>query len=86
MNLTRQNGCYSKELFEHLDEIKFIYEDNYASVRYMKNYVLEVIEPAWIDKVAKKRFIGYLNDCYSKRDIYNLCWNTVQKAMKYIPA
>ena len=83
MNLTKKNGCYAKELFENLDEIKDLYDDNQISVSNMRATVLKIIEPAWINRVAKKRFISYLEDCYSKRQIYNLCWNTIQKAMKY---
>ena len=83
MNLTKVNGTYSKELYENMDEIKELVSDKSYSFASMKNCILEIIEPAWINKVAKKRFIGYLNNCTSKYEIYRLCSNTVQKAMKY---
>ena len=83
MNLTKVSGTYSKELYENMDEIKEIVSDKSYSFASMKNCILEIIEPAWIDKVAKKRFIGYLNNCKSKAEIYRLCSNTVRKAMQH---
>lgn len=83
MNLTKVNGCYAKELYENMDEIKEIVSDKTYSFVSMKDCILGIIEPAWINKVAKKRFIGYLNNCKSKYEIYRLCHNTVQKAMKH---
>ena len=85
MNITKVNGSYSKELFERRDEIKACSVSDYTTVEDMRELVLEIIEPAWINAVAKNRFIGYLNDCQTKKDIYRLCYNTVQKAMKYKP-
>ena len=83
MNLTKVNGTYSKELYENMEEIKDIVSDKSYSVASMKSCILGIIEPAWINKAAKKRFISYLNNCGSKYEIYRLCNNTVQKAMKY---
>ena len=83
MNLTRVNGTYSKELFENMNEIRKISFDSSASTRDMKEFVLQVIEPAWIDATAKKRFKSYLHDCSSKKEIYWLCANTINKAKGY---
>ena len=83
MNLTKVNGTYSKELYENMEEIKDIVSDRSYSTASMKSCILDIIEPAWINKIAKKRFIGYLNNCGSKNEIYRLCYNTVQKAMKH---
>lgn len=86
MNLTKVNGTYSKELLEHMSDIRKQSFSEYTSVDDLRAYVLEIIESAWINATAKKRFIGYLKSCESKKSIYWLCYNTVQKAMKYKPA
>ena len=83
MNLTKVNGCYAKELKNNLHNIKAIFSDGTKSYNYMKQYVLKVIEPAYINATAKKRFIEYLEGCAGKYEIYNLCYNTVRKAMNY---
>jgi hypothetical protein len=86
MNLTKVNGTYSKELLENINEIRKVSFDKNTSLEYMRNYILEVIEPAYIDATAKKRFIEYLENCDSKKSIYWLCYNTIQKAMKHKPS
>lgn len=83
MNITKVNGSYSKELFDHMNEIRACSFSEYTSTENMRDLVLEIIEPAWIGTVARTRFISYLNNCQSKKEIYWLCYNTVQKAMKY---
>ena len=83
MNLTRVNGTYSKELYRHMHDIRKCSFNEYTSVESMKELVLEIIEPAYIDAEAKKRFISYLESCETKKSIYWLCHNTIQKAMKY---
>lgn len=85
MNLTKVDGTYSKELFEHMTDIRKFSFSEYTSIESLRDYVLEIIEPAWINATAKKRFIKYLRGCESKKSIYWLCYNTVQKAMKYKP-
>lgn len=83
MNITKVNGAYAKELHEHIDEITSILEDDRLSVRAMKQAVLDIIEPAWIDAQAKPRFKSYLAGCETKWDVYSLCWNSIHKAMRY---
>lgn len=83
MNLTKVDGTYSKELYEHMNDIRRFSFSEYTSTENLRDYVLEIIEPAWINAAAKKRFIEYLEDCESKKSIYWLCHNTVQKAMKH---
>lgn len=86
MNITKVNGSYSKELFENINQIKSACYDRNYSLSSMKGLILDIIEPAFIGTVAKQRFMGYLSDCRSKNEVYKLCWNTIQKAMKYKPA
>jgi hypothetical protein len=83
MNLTRVNGTYARELLKHKDEIRKCSFNEYTSVASMRELVLEIIEPAYIDAEAKKRFISYLKSCETKKSIYWLCHNAIQKAMKY---
>ena len=85
MNLTKINGTYSKELSEHFNEIRKISFDSRQTVEDMREYVYAVIEPATIEAEAKTRFMDYLDACTSKKEIYWLCYNTIQKAMKYDP-
>ena len=83
MNLTKVNGTYSKELAVNMTEIRKSSFDSSVSTEDMRALILDIISPAWIEAIAKKRFIGYLNNCASKKDMYWLCYNTVQKAAKY---
>lgn len=82
MDLTKVNGCYSKELYKNLEDLKEDYSDVYTSTDYMRQRVLDIIAPAR-DTEAKKRFIGNLLACHSKRTIYNLCCSAVNNAMNY---
>ena len=86
MNLVKVDGTYAKELFDNMNEIRKTSFNDRVSTEEMKEYILSVIEPAKFNAVAKKRFIGYLNNCSTKKEIYWLCSNTVQKAMKYKPS
>ena len=86
MNITKVNGSYSKELLDNINQIKIACADNQYSLSGMKSLILDIIEPAFIGTVAKQRFINYLSTCRSKKEVYSLCWNTIQKAMKYKPA
>ena len=45
----------------------------------------DAAEVAHIEAEAKTRFMDYLDACTSKKEIYGLCHNTIQKAMKYDP-
>lgn len=85
MNLTKVNGTYSKELSEHFNEITKISFNSRQSVEDMREFVHAVIAPAYIEAEAKNRFMDYLDNCASKKEIYWLCYNTIQKAMKYDP-
>lgn len=83
MDLTKMHNCYAKWLCMCLDDLKEYYSNSSISVDYMKQHVLAIIEPAKLTP-AKKRFIKYLTEeCYNKREVYNLCYNAVQKAANY---
>jgi hypothetical protein len=86
MNITKVNGAYAKELYEHITEIRNILKDTRTTVGDMRQAVLDIIEPAWINAKAKPRFKVYLCNCKTKLDIYTLCWNSIHKAMRYRPA
>ena len=49
----------------------------------MKNYVEAVIEPASIDADAKKRFRTNLQNCNTKQEIDDLCYDAVVHGMYY---
>ncbi len=86
MNLTYVEGTYSRELFINMNEITRISFDNSYSFYYMKEFILDVVEPAHIEAEAKRRFVEeYVEDCTTKKQLYWLCRNTIQKAMKYDP-
>jgi hypothetical protein len=84
-NLTKVQGCYSKELREATRDIKFCLHNNLVSVNDMKNYVEAVIEPAHIDAEAKKRFRTNLQKCETKQEIDQLCYDAVVHGMYYHP-
>ena len=86
MNITKVHGSYSKELLDNINRIKLACTDNQYSLSGMRSLILDIIEPAFIGTVAKQRFINYLSNCRSKKEVYSLCWNTIQKAMDYNPA
>jgi hypothetical protein len=83
MDISKITGAYSKELKENIGEITNIFEDSSISVEAMKQAILDIIEPARIDVAAKPRFKYFLDNCRTKLDIYNLCWNSICKAMRY---
>jgi hypothetical protein len=86
MDLTKKNNCYTKWLCICLDDLKEDYSSSSISVEDMKQHVLDIIAPTKLTP-AKKRFIGYLTEeCYTKLEIYNLCYSSVQKAKNYDPA
>lgn len=85
MDLTKINGCYSKELREATREIKLYAKIDGVSVQDMKNYVRAVIEPASINANAKKRFKENLNACKTKQEIDELCRLAVVHGMYYDP-
>ena len=86
MDLTKVNGTYSKELLENLGKIRQISFSKYRSTEDMRDYILEVVEPATIDAVAKNRFIEYVYNCKDKKALYWLVHNTIHKAMTFKPA
>ena len=85
MDLTTMEGCYARELFINLPKIKAIWINKSSSLDNIKDFVKTVIEPAWINAAAKRRFIGYLEACTTKQGVYVLCQNAVKKAQNYEP-
>ena len=85
INLTKVEGCYSKELRESCNNIKILLKDRGTSVETMKQFVFAVIEPAKINADAKKRFQANLNECQTKEEIDNLCYMAVLHGMYYMP-
>jgi hypothetical protein len=85
INLTRVNGCYSKELREFCPVIKVALETDTISVDEMRSLVCSIIEPAYINATAKRRFINKLNDCRTKVAIDRLCKDAVIHGMYYHP-
>ena len=85
INLTKINGCYSKELRENCNNIKLLLKDKLTSVETMKDFVNKIIEPAFIEAKAKARFKENLNACETKEEIDNLCYMAVLHGMYYSP-
>ena len=83
MDISKVGGAYSKELKENIGTITELFEDSTVSTAAMKQAILDIIEPAWIDVNAKPRFKYFLDNCRTKLDVYNLCWNSICKAMRY---
>ena len=85
INLTRVDGCYSKELREMCPAIKFAIKEPSITTSDMRNLVISIIEPAYINAAAKKRFVENLRKCETKADIERLCREAVIHGMYYHP-
>ena len=85
INLTRVDGCYSKELREFCPAIKCAANEPSVTTDQMRDLVLGIIEPAFINATAKKRFIEQLSNCETKSAIDKLCSDAVIHGMYYRP-
>lgn len=85
INLTKVNGCYSKELREMTPAIQLMRKDSSISADEMRRVVLGIVSFATINAGAKKRFINNLNKCESKDEIDKLCYDAVFHGMYYHP-
>ena len=85
INLTKIDGCYSKELRENCYNIKLLLKDELTSVETMKDFVRKIIESAFIEAGAKARFKENLNACETKEEVDNLCYMAVLHGMYYTP-
>ena len=83
MNLTKVNGCYSKELRENCNNIKLMLNEPSVSTEEMIRIIKCMIEPAFINAQAKKRFIKNLEACRTKEAVDDLCRNVVMNGMWY---
>jgi len=85
INLTRVQGCYSKELREHSNDIKALLNDPNTTVEQMRNFVDTVVSFASIDGNAKKRFITNLHRCNTKEQVDQLCSDAILNGKYYTP-
>ncbi len=85
MDLTKVKGCYSKELRENCGAIKLMLNEESVSLDEMIRVVKAIIEPAFINAEAKKRFINNLEDCSTKEEVDELCHTAVINGMWYRP-
>ena len=85
INLTRVNGCYSKELREAAPTIAFMLKEPKVSFDEMLKTVHNIVELATINAAAKKRFIKNLHSCTTKHEIDKLCYDAVRHGMYYHP-
>ena len=85
IDLTKIDGCYSKELRINYPKIKRMLNSPFTSVDSMKSGILKIIEKAFINYKSKQRFIDNLHNCTSKQEINDLCHNTVIHGMYYHP-
>ena len=85
INLTKVNGCYSKELRENTPAIQLMLHEKSISVDEMRRVVHGIVEFATIDAAAKKRFISNLLKCETKEEIHKLCKDVVIHGMYYHP-
>lgn len=85
INLTKVDGCYSKELREFTPTILFMLKESGVSVEDMRVTVRGIVNRASINAAAKKRFIENLMKCTSKEAIHKLCYDAVIHGMYYHP-
>ncbi len=84
IDLTKVNGCYSKELREACNNIKILLKDPLTDTETMRDFVSKIIEPAFIEADAKQRFRTNLADCKSKQEIDQLCSDAVLHGMYHL--
>jgi hypothetical protein len=60
-------------------------KENSVSVKEMIRVIKGIIEPAFIEAGAKKRFIANLEACKTKEEVDQLCHEAVQHGMNYKP-
>ena len=85
IDLTRCDGTYSKELRFMAPHIITMANEPSITLEDMLVFVLGVIEPAYINANAKKRFVESLYKCETKIEINTLCHNAVVHGMYYLP-
>lgn len=85
INLTKVDGCYSKELRENTPAILLMLKEPSISVDEMQRVVHGIVEFATINATAKKRFINNLMKCATKEAIHKLCKDAVIHGMYYHP-
>lgn len=85
MNLTKIDGCYSKELREATPTIKLCLKEPSVSVQEMIRIVDAIVEPASIEAKAKRRFRANLHFCTTKEQVDKLCYEAVIHGMYYTP-
>ena len=85
MDLTKVNGCYSKELRDNCYTIKLMLHEPSVSTAEMIRVVKAIIEPAFIVAAAKKRFIDNLEACSTKEAVDTLCHDAIIHGMWYKP-
>lgn len=85
MDLTKIKGCYTKYLDENMAKIKAIFINKSSSLENIKDFVKNIVAPAYYNATAKQRFLGYLDNCTSKKAVYALCLNSVRKAKNFNP-
>ena len=85
VDLTKIDGCYSKELRINYPKIKRMLNSPLVSVESMKSGILKIIKKAFINYEAKQRFINNLHNCTSKQEINDLCHRSVICGMYYRP-
>ena len=85
VDLTKVEGCYSKELREMTPAIQLMLCEESVSVNEMKRVVHGIVEFATINATAKKRFINKLLNCETKEAIDKLCKDAVVHGKYYRP-
>lgn len=85
INLTKIDGCYSKELRENTPAILLMLNEPSISTDEMRRVVHGIVEFATINAEAKKRFIRNLMECSDKNAIHKLCKDAVMHGMYYHP-
>ena len=85
IDLTRIDGCYSKELRKNCPTIKKLLANRNVSVRQMQIAVHTIVAQATINASAKQRFVSKLFECETKEEIDKLCSEAVIHGMYYRP-
>ena len=85
IDLTRDNKCYTHYLINKLDKLAALSKDNTCTADDFRNEVLQIIEPATYDVVAKPRFIANMKQKTSKLSMYYYVLSSVASGLTHQP-
>ena len=82
MDLTKTPNSYVHHLNKMSPSVKEMFYDPNCSLSEMIAAVNSAVCKVK-DTEARRRFLGYLDECYSKHDVERLCYSAIAKGRNY---